>query len=1210
MTIPKTRPCQYCGQALRPTAKFCSRCGQENPLPPETLPKIDFCGICGTKRKPGARFCPQCGTPFETPEPIERAHSYKPNDPHSEKSVLDPAEVFPPDSIIIDVPPGENPILKVLPPEVMPLEVVPLAQILEEEANASKRDPQRVPAKDSADISKSISKTDSERASKRAPDKVPGKALKDPSTEPENGSSGSTPTQISASGKASVSAAVSSSNGSPAPARRKPSIKSEKASAADRSTAVQETVPVKGKDRDRSAGARRPSAYDKSLEPVKRSEGKKPGGKFIPVTALVLVLALGAYLLRDVWGGDPVAPRDPSVSTPSVTSPAAIGDFEHLAAEQWVSGSKALAMEPVSGLRLRASENALDRDRDFKVDALDPKAVWDLFPEDEPFVPVYGFDMDSGMTQEEIFPGTLEVAFDLVTLGVPETLWEDVLILRIDDNGDRTLIDGDLADGDIVIETRKNCIFVLGFALSTEFVVTVTGLVTIGPTSIKLYNDYYRKYNYLGDDYSVDRFGKYMIYWPTSLVSPDADAVRKTYEAIAQRVKAHGADFNDLQYGDPAMILSRMESLKKDADYQDLIRAVNDPLWKKMYYWPPRVTLAIEALERGDEYLRDHRKFRMPTGDTDILMLHDWPSDYGQTLAMCDGNFGQKAFVAVNLSDATLRGALDETVLVNGKATTYTATEDLQPKIDELNITLVHELFHVVQEEYVSLRSDDYLWFWEATALTLENEANAFYTAKGWNQNEDHSVDRDVWESLRLPMDLTTGDETVRQSHGYTLSRFVEYLRDDASFNQNPGEAYLSAVLEDFRRFRSSPLSAIHEAGQASIADLSARFLAFARDRAETMVGMIKPKAEAAAPAALVTDVAQTLDAAHPYYEWVWENRPLSSEMRIFSLKNIPPAQLKTAQIVLIPDLGVKASDLGLHHQVRTDTGWGTVKDEIASYRTEGLTDFVLQRIDATTATSWFGSGFTLRVLLMLQPQAPTADLTGDELKVKFPRSELANDRRVSHLLLLTLPGEEQPVQIQVPLDQQEIRIDLSDGSDKASRLKATASFQVSHRELVHFTSLNKLVAGPESPRVTVSRSSDINWEGTWSDNYITDSSYVGMPYEDEAYIRQKNEEAKGKVSVQSACIITKTSEPGFAYAVSTTYSNVDSFLGFKQASQRHYLAQTTDETGVLALYYTEEGKALTGALSAVSGYLIYNGDGTITLRSITFQSDTRYKRE
>lgn len=988
------------------------------------------------------------------------------------------------------------------------------------------------------------------------------------------------------------------------------SVKSEKLAGVDRTSSAREAGPVTDKDRDRSSGASRPSAYDKSPEPVKRSGARKPGGRFIPVTALVLVLALGAYLLRDVWGGDPVDPWDPSVSTPSVTSPAASGDVEHLAAQAWVSGSEAVAMEPIAGLRLTADENALDRDRDFQVDALDPQVLWDLFSEEEPFVPVYGFDMDSGMTQEEIFPGTLALAFDLETFGVPEALWDDVLILRIDDNGDRTLMDRDLRDGEIIIETRRNCIFVLGFALSTEFVVTVTGLVTLGPTSIKLYNDYYRKYNYLGEDYSVDRFGKYMVYWPTSLVSPDADAVKKTYEAIAKRVKALGAEFKDLQYGDPAMILSRLESLKKDADYQDLIQAVNDPLWKKMYYWPPRVTLAIEALAHGDEYLRDHRKFRMPTGDTDILMLHDWPSDYGPALAMCDGNFGQKAFVAVNLSDATMRGILDETVLVNGKATAYTATEDLQPKIDELNITLVHELFHVVQEEYVSLRSDDYLWFWEATALTLENEANVFYTATGWNQNEDHSVDSNVWESLSQPMDLTTGNESVRQSHGYTLSHFVEYLRDDAAFNQNPGEAYLKAVLEDFRRFRSSPLSALHEGGKASMADLSSRFLAFARDRADTMAAVIQPKAQAAAPAALVVDVAQTLDAAHPYYEWVWENKPLSTELRIFSLKNIPPTQLKTAQIVLIPDLGVKSSDLGLHHQVRTDTGWSTVKDEIAGYRTEGLTDFTLQRIDATTATSWFGSGFTLRVLLMLQPDAPAAELSGDKLKVTFPRSDLANDRRVSHLLLLTLPGDAQPIQVQVPLDQRELSIDLNDGTEQANRLKAAASFQVSHRELVHFTTLNKLVAGPESPRVTVSRSSDINWEGTWTDNYITDSSYVGMPYEDEAYVRQKNEEAKGKVSVQSACIISKTTEPGFAYAVTTTYSNVDSFLGFKQESRRQYLAQFTNDPGVLALYYTEEGKALTGALSAVSAYLIYNGDGTITLRSVTFQSDTVYKRE
>ena len=77
--IPETASapvCSNCGAALKPRAKFCSKCGTavpasepvsvplSEPVPaPEPAPSpASFCKNCGTPLKPGAKFCPNCGT--------------------------------------------------------------------------------------------------------------------------------------------------------------------------------------------------------------------------------------------------------------------------------------------------------------------------------------------------------------------------------------------------------------------------------------------------------------------------------------------------------------------------------------------------------------------------------------------------------------------------------------------------------------------------------------------------------------------------------------------------------------------------------------------------------------------------------------------------------------------------------------------------------------------------------------------------------------------------------------------------------------------------------------------------------------------------------------------------------------------------------------------------------------------------------------------
>ena len=54
-TVPVTEPCQNCGAALEPNARFCAACGTP----------VARCANCGATLVSGAAFCAECGTPVQ-----------------------------------------------------------------------------------------------------------------------------------------------------------------------------------------------------------------------------------------------------------------------------------------------------------------------------------------------------------------------------------------------------------------------------------------------------------------------------------------------------------------------------------------------------------------------------------------------------------------------------------------------------------------------------------------------------------------------------------------------------------------------------------------------------------------------------------------------------------------------------------------------------------------------------------------------------------------------------------------------------------------------------------------------------------------------------------------------------------------------------------------------------------------------------------------
>lgn len=99
--------------------------------------------------------------------------------------------------------------------------------------------------------------------------------------------------------------------------------------------------------------------------------------------------------------------------------------------------SKAFKIEPMEGITISAPVNALDKDREFKLTAVDDKTYdrWTKAMKAEGMKPLMIFDLDAGLKPDEYFPGDYDVVMDLNKMGIPSDLQERVCVYRIAGKG-------------------------------------------------------------------------------------------------------------------------------------------------------------------------------------------------------------------------------------------------------------------------------------------------------------------------------------------------------------------------------------------------------------------------------------------------------------------------------------------------------------------------------------------------------------------------------------------------------------------------------------------------------------------------------------------------------------------------------------------------------------------------------------------------------
>lgn len=938
-------------------------------------------------------------------------------------------------------------------------------------------------------------------------------------------------------------------------------------------------MDVRGAGKRRDQVSQKPIALENSTGSQNSCEKPHPGGKSPGLTGALIGCVLIVALL--LCGICIYSYKDVIFKNRAFRDKA--GDPEKI-----FSGTKAFDITPLDGVRLTAPANALDKKRRFKVSRLGKNELVKMADSPgEESIPCAGFKIDAGMKDDELLPGFVTAELDLRKLEIPEALWGQVHVYRIGSKGDKTEMVSSIHNGALQFKIKKNSVFVTSVLLA---VLTGVSYYAYDATVEEKYGSEYAgkssKYDLdVGyDPTAKDTRAYFRILWPDALEAPHPEEVERVDKALNDIWEKYGwteANKKEWKMKSPGYYMGKFIGIQdkvfKDKEYQSLIKLAQSDGWKTKNLWPGSVSSVIKSLRYASVYLYKNREFTCPWYRVDIVMKKGWPA-----------------------GDTAL--AYERDLALTFPYIECNASKDFYDQNDA-NITVVHELFHVVQKEYYSYCPDrrKFIWFMEACAQTLEEEANNDYLAFNWNTKKDITIERNAWETFRNPLPDPGDNEKVAQNHGYTLSLFFELLRDNAGFNKNKKEEFVKKVMEAFSGYMASPVSAIYDGCGSTKDELGTEFLDFARGKKEEMRFFVskrfKNHGDCKTDVSLLDGLGQSLDADNPYYKWQFsEVKPLSAEFRFLSLEKIARHTLKGSYVYVVKGGRDSFKTNNIHHTIHysstSSSQWFALEGDYKVIRGDNLKDLSIQRIDSNATTPWFNpTAADLRVLLMLQPEKPEVTLKDTMLRVDIEPGRLKEvlskeSVPVSYTVYIRIPGHDQPFIYPLKKDTQTCKIDVGEDTEpgKAIDERGAGKMEVTYREHVKFDDQEKAISGAESKKAEIKFGS-ADWSGAWKTTY-TEKEYLGV-------LNPLAEKAPVKVPVTRYRTITITpyNKSGFGHKITWETVVVVDGKNYDHYT-RTYLGRVYSGGQKMVLFPCDNNDEVT---SATSSLLIRKDISTIT---------------
>lgn len=529
-----------------------------------------------------------------------------------------------------------------------------------------------------------------------------------------------------------------------------------------------------------------------------RQKSRNPIILSITAFALIVALVLGLWKPGFLWTLQNATGWPPRVSEKDRGPEGLIVEKAvYNPSEIPVSGTPAFSVSPAEGFTVSAEKNALDRERTFTITPFSEKELGALFlncPMDE-WVPLMAFELDAGLKDHERLPGKLKVDLDLKKLGVPKELWPYLNVLRFGDDGSMTQLPVFPTDKGISYETRQNSFFAVALGLSLGIPVMLVK-ESMQHSLRQQYPDtaFYQVHHSLLKGTKA----QYKVIFPETLagtkeweqekkaLEKKKQALMESYglnpglsliDAAKEACAARGTN-PEYQGVDIEVAAARlMRKIVQDPVYLEIQKTLNDPAWQMRFLCPDSVKLVCSHLVTADKYLFEERGFRVPTHVIEVAVIERWP--YGpELLGLSENLYSSSPRIRVNANKTTSNSG-------------------------ELLVTMTHELFHVAQSGYVYFDSNDYIPFWEATAVLLEREAFAYYVNKGLLNSGDASALtlRDHWESFDKPLmappqwkNVAGSKEEALSHHGYVASYWIEFMQK----RYGGGKTFLVQLMQRF----------------------------------------------------------------------------------------------------------------------------------------------------------------------------------------------------------------------------------------------------------------------------------------------------------------------------------------------------------------------------------------------------------------------------
>lgn len=499
--------------------------------------------------------------------------------------------------------------------------------------------------------------------------------------------------------------------------------------------------------------------------------------KRFPTVLLCLVLVFALLVSAVGWPAWLI----PLITPAEKTAPVVLPEGE----------SEAFEIKPVDGITISAGENALDKDREFKLEAVSGDEYEELSENyweavDSPGIVVGAWELDAGLADDEMLPGYFTMDFDLETLGIEEEDYEAVKIYRVDDSGTwyeyATSLDGSV----LTVESSQNSVIiaVIGWTLIASspkllsmwqaytggaYLNPFTGCFDVhvpdkgGPAVMEIMLDRSSFIDVL-DSGNQKRYGE------MDVKAKDA-ALKRVIKENDLFEDTTMKDLNEMPFIKKDFLKYYKQNIKKyldeDPDYQR-IQANIDQYKTEI----PQLRDELEQVQKVKEMAQKAWPYlaslglKMPKYKLRLELSGENRGSYGVTITPYWGNPYLVIFMEM---------------LGGGTKQSY----------DQLLLTMCHEMFHAIQRGYVMDSRANYK-FDELSAMALEMEAYDHFVETGditSGKEESLSNLTDAYY-FALPLDSfsTTYPEgklsaSDKAGASYPIAPFFSYLKSEKPYS-------------------------------------------------------------------------------------------------------------------------------------------------------------------------------------------------------------------------------------------------------------------------------------------------------------------------------------------------------------------------------------------------------------------------------------------